>query len=172
MIDRYKARLVAKGYTQTYGVDYQETFAPVVKMNTIRVLLLLTVNMNWPLKQFNVKNALEEEVYMDFPSGYGVENNCGKVCRLRKALYGLKQSPRTWFGRFAEAMKKYGYRQGNFDHTLFIKHGGDRVILFIIYVDDMVVTYDDLDEIEKLQMNIASKFEMKNLRGLKYFLGI
>ena len=100
-----------------YGINYQETFAPVAKMNTIRVLLSLAVNMNWPLKQFDVKNTflhgdLEEEAYIDFLLGYGVKNDCGKVCRLRKALYGLKRSHRAWFERFAKAMKKYGYHQG------------------------------------------------------------
>ena len=176
-IDRYKARLVAKGFTQTFGVDYQETFAHVAKMNTIRVLLSLVVNHDWPLRQFDVKNAflhgdLEEEVYMDIPPGYGAANSSGKVCRLRKALYGLKQSPRAWFGRFTQVMKKYGYRQGNADHTLFIKRKDGKVTLLIIYVDDMIVTGDDTMEIERLQGHLSSEFEMKDLGGLKYFLGI
>ncbi|KAM2020888.1 hypothetical protein ACFX16_042974 [Malus domestica] len=176
-IDRYKARLVAKGYTQTFGVDYQETFALVAKMNTIRVLLSLAANFDWSLKQFDVKNAflhgdLEEEVYMELPPRYEVQNKAGKVCRLRKALYGLKQSPRAWFGRFTDAMKKYGYQQGNADHTLLIKRRGGKVTLLIIYVDDMVVTCDDTEEMERLHEYLSSEFEMKDLGGLKYFLGI
>ncbi|CAL9016991.1 unnamed protein product [Prunus brigantina] len=125
-IDRYKARLVAKGYTQTYGVDYLETFAPVAKLNTVRVLLSLAANRDWPLLQFDVKNAflhgdLKEEIYMDLPPGIPVTSKDGVVCKLRKSLYGLKQSPRAWFGRFASSMKKFGYVQSNSDHTLFLK---------------------------------------------------
>jgi hypothetical protein len=124
-IERYKARLVAKGYTQTYGIDYQETFSPVAKLNTMRVLLSVAANLDWPLHQFDVKNAflhgdLKEEVYMDIPPGY-MSSSTGIACRLQRALYGLKQSSRAWFGRFSMAMRKYGFQQSNSDHTLFLK---------------------------------------------------
>jgi hypothetical protein len=176
-IERYKARLVAKGYTQTYGIDYQETFSPVAKLNTVRVLLSLAANLDWPLHQFDVKNAflhgnLEEEVYLDIPPGYVAPSQDNVVCKLQKALYGLKQSPRAWFGRFNIAMKKFGFKQSNSDHTLFLKHRNKKVTALIIYVDDMIITGDDVEEISRLEKDLSTEFEMKNLGGLKYFLDI
>ena len=177
-VDRYKARLVAKGYTQKYGVDYQDTFAPVAKLDTFRILISIAASREWPLKQFDVKNAflngdLEEEVYMDIPPGVQCNfENRSKVCRLKKSLYGLKQSPRAWFGRFSAAMKAFNYKQSGSDHTLFIKHQNGKVTALIIYVDDMVLTGDDPEEMTLLQQNLAAEFEMKSLGNLKYFLGI
>ncbi|CAL2227907.1 unnamed protein product [Prunus armeniaca] len=177
IMERYKARLVAKGFTRTYGVDYHDIFAHVAQMDTVRVLLSLAVNLDWTLRQFDIKNAflhgeLEEEVYMSLPPEYRVTGETGNVCKLKKALYELKQSPRAWFGRFTTAMKKFGYRQANTDHTLFIKHRVGTVTLLIIYVDDMIMTGDDTIEIKELHKRLASEFEMKDLGNLKYFLGV
>ncbi|KZV39224.1 Cysteine-rich RLK (receptor-like protein kinase) 8 [Dorcoceras hygrometricum] len=127
-MERYKARLVARGYTQTYGIDYQETFAPVAKLNTIRSLLSIAANLEWPLHQLDVKNAflngeLEEEVFMDAPPGFE-DLFGGNVCRLKKSLYGLKRSPRAWFEKFSKSVKNQGYSQGQSDHTMFIKPSG------------------------------------------------
>ena len=99
-LGRYKARLISRRYTKTYGIDYQETFAPVAKMNTIIILISLAVNLDWPLNQYDVKNTflhgdLKGEIYMECPTGYEGLNNKGRVCKLQKALYGLKQSPRA-----------------------------------------------------------------------------
>ncbi|XXG51736.1 hypothetical protein AAC387_Pa03g0242 [Persea americana] len=150
-IERYKARLVAKGYTQTYGIDYMETFALVAKINTVRILLSLAVNLDWPLHQFDVKNAflhgdLQEEVYMELPPG----------CNMQ--LEGSKQA--------------FGYKQSNSDHTLFLKHNKEKITALIVYVDDMIVTGNDLEERKALQNHLAREFEMKDLGPLKYFLGI
>jgi Reverse transcriptase (RNA-dependent DNA polymerase) len=117
--------LVAKGYTQIYDINYDETFAPVAKMNTIRTIISCAVNFDWNIHQLDVKNAflhgdLKEEVYMELPSGFDNEQVAGKVCRLKRFLYGLKQSPRAWFDRFSKAMIKEGYLQSNVDHIMFI----------------------------------------------------
>ena len=177
LIERYKARLVAEGYTQTYGIDYQETFAPVAKINTSQVLLSLAANLDWPLQQMDVKNAflngdLEEEVYMDLPPGFDQESKIGKVCKLRKSLYGLKQSPRAWFGLFTKALHQQNYSQAHSDHTLFLKHRDGKVSALIVYVDDIVITRDDVSEIEHLKHQLSREFEMKDLGKLRYFLGI
>ncbi|KAM7472007.1 hypothetical protein LguiA_010190 [Lonicera macranthoides] len=177
-IERFKARLVAKGYTQTHGIDYLETFAPVAKINMVRVLLSLAANLGWSLQQFDVKNAflheeLEEEVYMEFPPGYKIPvEHMNKVYRLKKSLYGLKQSPRAWFGRFARSMRKFGYSQSNSDHTLFLKKNHGKITALIVYVDDMVLTGNDPQEQHALKKLLSQEFEMKDLGSLKYFLGI
>ncbi|RVW41663.1 Retrovirus-related Pol polyprotein from transposon RE1 [Vitis vinifera] len=150
----------------------------VAKINTVRVLLSLAANLDWPLQQFDVKNVflhgeLSEEVYMDLPPGCMVsEKQCQKVCKLKKSLYGLKQSPRTWFERFTKSMRAFGYRQSNSDHTLFLKKQHGKITTLIVYVDDMVVTGNDPKERKALQNYLSREFEMKNLGPLKYFLGI
>lgn len=112
-IERLKARSVAKGFTQSYDIDYQVTFAPVAKLNTVRILLSLATNYNWPF-QLDVKNAflsgdLAEEVYMEVSGGSESTLTRNKVCKLQKSLYGPKQSPRAWFDRFARSLIKYRY---------------------------------------------------------------
>lgn len=175
-IERYKARLVAKGFTQTYGIDYQETFAPVAKLNTIRVLLSLAANLDWPLQQLDVKNAflngdLVEEVYMELPPGFDKEGR-GLVCKLKKSLYGLKQSPRAWFDRFSRAIRQQEYKQAQTDHTLFYRHKDGKITVLIVYVDDIILTGNDIVEIKRLKKILATEFDIKDLGSLRYFLGM
>ena len=168
-IERYKARLVAKGFTQTYGIDYTETFAPVAKLNTIRVLLSLATNLDWPLYQLDVKNGffngeLEEEVYTRLPPNFEEDKKSKIVCKLKKSLYGLKQSPFAWFERFSKVIKSHGYSQGQTDHTLFVKHSSNkRVTVPIVYVDDIILTGDDFNEMEEIKRLMAMDFEIKDL---------
>ena len=134
--------------------------------------------MDWPVQQFDVKNAflhgdLSEEIYIDLPPGCsGPKQLNQKVYKLKKSLYGLKQSPRAWFGKFTKTMVLFWYNQSNSDHTLFIKKRQGKIIALIVYVDDMVITGNDEEEIEALQKYLSRKFGMKDLGALKYFLGI
>jgi histone deacetylase 1/2 len=124
-IDRYKARLVAKGFKQRYGIDYEETFSPVVKIATVRLVLALAVSKGWSLRQLDVKNAflhgvLEEEVYMRQPPGYEDKLRPNYICKLDKALYGLKQAPRAWYSRLSLKLLALGFVAAKSDTSLFI----------------------------------------------------
>lgn len=164
--------MVAKGYTQTYGIDYQETFAPVANMNSIKVLLSVATNKKWPLWQLDVKHAflhdhLHEKVCMMLPPGFKLSRSEGKLCRLKKALYGLKQSPRAWFERFSSNLKKVGYKQSQVDHTMFVKHTKRGTTVVIVYVDDIVVTGNDHVEEKQFKSHLSNEFEVKDLGALR-----
>ena len=168
---------MAKGYTQSYGIDYGETFAPVAKLNTVRLLIALATSMDWVILQFDVKNAflhgdLCEEVYMQLPPGYYQEERGMKVYKLRKALYELKQSPRAWFEKFSGRMNELGYLQSNGDHTLLRKHHDGKVTILLVYVDDIIITGNDEFGVSFLSSELAKAFEIKPLGRLRYFLGI
>lgn len=174
-MERYKARLVARGYSQTYGIDYDETFAPVAKMSTVRILISCATNFGWPLHHLDVKNAflhgdLQEEVYMEIPPGWSKPEASGMVCKLKRSLYGLKQSPRAWFDRFRWALCDMGYKQCNGDHTLFYRHSGRKITVLAVYVDDIIITGDDEVEIECLKKNLISNLRLKILVNLDTFL--
>ncbi|GJS35501.1 ribonuclease H-like domain-containing protein [Tanacetum coccineum] len=174
-IDRYKARLVAQGFGQKEGIDYEETFSPVVKMVTVRCLLNIVVSMSWPVFQLDVNNAflygdLEEVVYMKPPEGYFPSDN--KVCRLKKSLYGLKQAPRQWNAKLTSTLIENGFSQSKSDYSLYTKSDKGVFLALLVYVDDIIITGNSVSEIEKFKVFLKSKFMIKDLGKLKYFLGI
>ena len=154
------ARLVAKGYMQTYDVDYLETFSPVAHLNFVWILLSVAVSHSWPLYQLNIKNAflhgdLKEEVYMEQPLGYVVASSEHLVCRLRKALYGLKQSPHAWFDRLSVVVLGYGFQHSTSNHSVFVRHSSTSNIIFIFYVDDIIISRSDSTSIANLKTYLS-----------------
>lgn len=176
-IQKYKARLVAKGYRQQYGVDYEETFAPVVRFETVRVALALAAQMKWPVFQFDVKSAflngdLQEEVYVSQPDGFVIKGKESKVYKLRKALYGLKQAPRAWYSKIDAYFQNSGFVRSENEPTLYLKKQVNDLLLVCLYVDDMIYMGSSSSLVFKFKENMMKTFEMTDLGKLHYFLGV
>ncbi|KAM2731468.1 hypothetical protein EV2_035124 [Malus domestica] len=175
-VDRYKARLVAKGFHQQEGIDFQETFSPVAKPVTIRILLTLAVQYNWFLNQLDISNAflhgdLKEDVYMQQPPGFVDPLHPTSVCKLRKSLYGLKQAPRAWFDKLFQALHSLGFTQSSSDASLFVLNGPQLVIV-LVYVDDILVTGPYPHLCQHFIQQLGAQFPVKDLGPLHYFLGL
>ena len=167
-VARLKARLVAKGYAQTYGLDYSDTFSPVAKMTSVRLFISLAATHNWDLHQLDIKNAflhgdLQDKVYMEQPPRFVAQGEIGKVCRLRKSLYGLKQRPRAWFGKFSQAVEKFGLQKSKSNHSVFYRNSHSGIILLVVYMDDIVITGSDSIGISSLKSFLHGQFHKKDL---------
>ncbi|KAL0433957.1 UNVERIFIED_CONTAM: Retrovirus-related Pol polyprotein from transposon RE1 [Sesamum latifolium] len=174
-VDKYKARLVAKGYNQIEGIDYVDSFSPVAKAVTVRVLLAVAASKNWLLHHVDVNNAflhdfLEEDIYMEPPEGYQVIE--GNVCKLKRSLYGLKQASRQWNVEFTSKVEAFGFVQSKHDHCLFTKSSATEFVLLLVYVDDILIAGDSATAIHDVKTYLNNLFTIKDLGVAKYYLGL
>ncbi|CAL8084935.1 unnamed protein product [Prunus armeniaca] len=174
---RNKARLVAQGYTQMEGIDFDETFAPVARLESVRLLLAIACHLKFKLYQMDVKIAflngvLNEEVYVEQPKGFEDPHHPNDVFRLKKALYSLKQAPRAWYERLSSHLLGNGYVRGSVDKTLFVKKFKKDVLIAQVYVDDIVVGSTSNLHVQDFIHVVNSEFEMSLVGELNYFLGL
>ncbi|WCJ34767.1 Retrovirus-related Pol polyprotein from transposon TNT 1-94 [Euphorbia peplus] len=176
-IIKHKARIVAKGYVQKHGIDYEEVFAPVTRLETVRLLLALAAKNDWEVHHLDVKSAflngeLQEEVYVSQPKGYEKEGQESKVYRLLKALYGLRQAPRAWYAQLNKCLQKLGFIKCPFEHAVYTRRDGDESLIIGVYVDDLLITGTSVSAIIKFKEQMSKEFDMSDLGKLSYYLGL
>ncbi|KAK6151857.1 hypothetical protein DH2020_014492 [Rehmannia glutinosa] len=174
---RNKARLVAKGYRQDVGIDFAKTFAPVARLEAIRMFLAYATHKNFNVYQMDVKSAflnglLEEEVYVEQPLGFEQKTLGDKVYKLKKALYGLKQTPRAWYDTLSQFLTDNGFTKGKVDRTLFRNQDEESILLVQIYVDDIIFGSTNKELCDKFSNLMQGKFEMSMMGELTFFLGL
>ena len=175
-VERYKARLVAQGYTQRKGADYDETFSPVVRMESLRTVVGMAVRNGMRLHQLDVTTAflngkLNEVVYMRQPEGFVAEGSENLVCRLKRSIYGLKQSPRCWNSTIDGYLKQLGFLQSNSDPCVYIAALGELAVIGV-YVDDIVIACRNEERIKEVKRALCMKFDVNDLGELHHFLGL
>ena len=174
---RNKSRLVAQGYTQVEGIDFDESFAPVARLESIRILLSIACIMNFKLYQMDMKSAflngfLNEEVFVEQPKGFQDPHFPDHVLRLKKALYGLKQAPRAWYDRLTTYLVDHGFKRGQADRTLFVKRDEKSLLVAQVYVDNIVFG-SIIDHLaQEFSEEMKREFEISMVGELNYFLGL
>jgi hypothetical protein len=175
--DRYKARWVLRGFTQRPGVDYDETFSPVVKPATVCTVLTFAHSQDWQIHQLDVKNAFLhgtpiETVYYSQPTGFADTAFPDHVCKLNESLYGLKQAPRAWYSRFATYLFSLGFIEAKSDTSLFVFRQGTDTVYLLLYVDDIVLTAASPQLLQRVITALKQEFAMKDLGPLHFFFGV
>eukprot|EP00250_Pteridium_aquilinum_P019822 c24589_g1_i1 orf=892-4791(+) len=176
-IARFKARLVARGFSQVPGLDYHETFSPVLRMASIRILFALVAALDLELHHLDVQTAflhgdLPDDIYMEQPPHYISKENPTFVCKLHRSLYGLKQSPRLWFQRFNNFMLSHGYTRLQSDANIYIRHTSSSLLVVALYVDDIPIIGSSESVIAEAKAELAAAFSITDLGPLTYFLGL
>ena len=159
---------MAKGFNQRPGLDYKETFSPIVKPVTIRTVLTLVVMQGWSLRQLDVNNAflhghLTKKVYMKQPPGFRSPEKPDHVCCLTKAIYGLKQAPRAWYSALKRAPLEFGFINAKSDSSLFVFHDGSILVYRLVYVDDLILTGNNSTFVASIIDQLGQKFSIKDL---------
>jgi hypothetical protein len=177
IVVRNKARVVTQGYTQVEGLDYDETYAPVARLEAIRILLAYACAHNIKLYQMDVKSAflngiINELVFIEQPPGFEDDKKPNHVYKLKKALYGLKRAPRAWYERLRDFLLSKGFKMGKIDTTLFTKKIGNDLFIVQIYVDDIIFGSTDQAYCEEFDAMMTKEFEMSMIGELSYFLGL
>jgi hypothetical protein len=175
-IEKYKERCVARGFSKKEGNDYEETFSLVSRYTSIKTSISLTAKMKWKLHQMDMKTTflifvIEEEVYIEQPQGFEVEDRKTRVCRLKKALYGLKQAPRAYYGRIDSFLTILGFTKSKVDSNLYFKVMNDEPVMLLLYVDDLFLTREE-NIIIDCKKKLTAEFEMKGLCLMNYFLSL
>ena len=176
-VERYKARLVAKGYTQKEGIDYKETFSPVSRKDSLRIVMALVAHFDLELHQMDVKTAflngdLHEDVFMAQPQGFKSKGQEHLVCKLKKSIYGLKQASRQWYLKFDEVMKKHNFIKNLVDQCVYLKMSGSNFIILVLYVDDILLASNNIDLLHESKRFLSRNFDMKDLGEASYVIGI
>jgi hypothetical protein len=176
-LQTFKGRLVAKGFKQKEGIDYFDTYAPVARITSIRVLMALASIFDLYVHQMDVKTAflngdLDEEVYMEQPEGFVMSGNEKKVCKLIKSLYGLKQAPKQWHEKFDYVILSHGFKHNNADKCIYSKFTDCYGVIICLYVDDLLIFGTNMEGISETKKYLTSKFKMKDLKEVDTILGI
>lgn len=174
---KHKARLVAKGYAQRQGINFDEVFAPVARLETVRLLLAVAAHQSWSVHHMDVRSAflngeLEEEVYVHQPAGFIDGDNVHKVLKLRKALYGLRQAPRAWNSKLDTTLQSLGFSRCRLDHALYRRGSSEDYLLVGVYVDDLIITGTIDSAIKSFKTQMRELFQMSDLGLLSYYVGI
>jgi len=176
-IERYKDLLIAKDFTQKDGIDYKETFSPVSRKYSFRIIMELVAHYDLELHQMDVKTAflnehLEEDVYMDQPVGFTKEGKEHMVCKLKRSIYGLKQDSRQWYLKFNDIIVSFGFKENIIDRCIYMKVSGSKFIFLILYVSDILLATNDLGLLSETKRFISNNFEMKHMGETYYVIRI